>query len=124
MWGAPLVWGYGIGRRCIFWRVPGYCARPHLAFRLALCILFAVALVAVAGIGVALELAPAALLALPLLFGRYPGERVIHRLVGRVALVRAARSVVLPRAPRSLGVRVAALAVPGAGRAPPAAVLI
>jgi hypothetical protein len=58
--------------------------------RPALCILFAVAQVAVAGVDVALELAPAALLVLPLLFGRYPGERVIRRLVGRVAPARAA----------------------------------
>jgi uncharacterized membrane protein YfcA len=91
-------------------------------FRLVLCIILVVAFVAVVGIGDALELAPAVLLVLPLLFGHYLGERVIHRLVGRV--VRVARSVVLFRAPRLLGARVAALAAPGAGRAPPAAVLI
>jgi len=104
--------------------MPAYGARQHLALRLALCVLVAVAVVAVAGMGVALELAPAALLVLPLLLGRYPGERVIHRFAGRVSPVRATRSVAVPRTPRSLGARVAALAVPGSGRAPPAAALI
>jgi hypothetical protein len=79
---------------------------------------------ATAGTSVALELAPAALLVLPLLYGRYLGERVIRRLARRAPLVRRARTVALPRAPRSLGARVAALALPGAGRAPPAAALI
>jgi hypothetical protein len=86
--------------------------------------LLAVTVGVVAGIGVLLLLAPAALLALPLLLGRYPGQRVIHRLSRRRSIVRRARSVVRPRAPRSLGARVAALALPGAGRGPPAAALI
>ena len=99
-------------------------ARPHLALRLLLIALLAIAVVALAGVSVALELAPAVVLALPLLFGRYPGERVIRRLARPVVPMRAACSVVLPRAPRLLGARVAVLAVPGSGRAPPAAVLI
>jgi hypothetical protein len=86
--------------------------------------LLAVAIVAVAGVGVALELAPAAVLGFALLLGRYPGERVIHRLSRRISRARAALRVVLPRAPRVLGARVAALAVPGSGRAPPATALI
>jgi hypothetical protein len=104
--------------------MPARGARPHLALRLLLIALIAIAVVALAGVSVALELAPAAVLALPLLFGRYPGERVIHRLARPVGLVRATRSIVIPRAPRLLGARVAALAVPGSGRAPPAAVSI
>jgi hypothetical protein len=99
-------------------------ARTHLVLRLLLIALVAVALVVVAGTGVALLLAPAASLALLLLFRRYPGERVIRRLAGRVSVVRSTRRIVLPRAPRSLGARVSALAAPGAGRAPPAAALI
>jgi hypothetical protein len=108
----------------MFSRMPAHGARQHLALRLALCVLVVVAVAAVAGTGVALELAPAVLLLLPLLFGRYPGEHVIRRLAGRVALARGARSVARPRAPRSLGARVAALALPGAGRAPPVSALI
>jgi hypothetical protein len=84
----------------------------------------AVVLVAVAGVTVALLLAPAALLILALLFGRYPGERVMDRLRRRSEFVRATRSVVIPRAPRALGARLSALAVPGSGRAPPATALI
>jgi hypothetical protein len=99
-------------------------ARAHLALRLFAIVALAVAVVVVAGTSVAIELAPAALLVLPLLFGRYPGERVIRRLAGRIATVHRVRRVCVPRAPRSLGARVAALAVPGAGRAPPAGALI
>ncbi len=99
--------------------MPAHGARMHLALRVFLVVLVAGALVVVAGISAALLLAPAALLVLPLLFGRYPGERVIHRLTGRVALPRGVRAVAMPRAPRSLGARVAALALLGAGRAPP-----
>jgi hypothetical protein len=99
-------------------------ARAHLALRLLLVAFCLVAVAVLASTSAALELAPAALLVLPLLFGRYPGERVIRRLAGGVALPPVARRIVLPRAPRSLGARLAALAVPGAGRAPPAAVLI
>jgi hypothetical protein len=107
----------------MFSRMSAYTARPHLALRLLAVVLLAVAVVAFAGTSVALALAPAALLALPLLFGRYPGERVIHRLARPVVLARAARRIV-PRAPRLLGARVAALALPGSGRAPPAAMPI
>ncbi len=104
--------------------MPAHGARLHLALRLLVVVLLAAAVAAVAGTSVALELAPAALLVLLLVFRRYPGERVIHRLARRVAVAPAARSVVLPRAPRSLGARVGALAVPGSGRAPPAGALI
>jgi hypothetical protein len=99
-------------------------ARPHLALRLLLVVLVAVAVLELGGTSAALELAPAGLLALPLLFGRYPGERVIRRLARPAVPARAVRSVVLPRAPRLLGARLAALAVPGSGRGPPAAVVI
>jgi hypothetical protein len=104
--------------------MPANGARVHFALRLLLVAICMVAVVLVAGTSVALELAPAALVVLALLFGRYPGERVIHRLAGRVALPRTARSTPLARAPRLLGVHLAALAVPGAGRAPPAPALI
>jgi hypothetical protein len=94
--------------------------RTHLALRLLLLALCVVAVTILAGTSVALELAPAALLVLALLLGRYPGERVIHRLAGRAALPPAVPATALARAPCSLGARLAALAVPGAGRAPPA----
>lgn len=109
---------------CMFRRMPAHGARVHLALRLLLVAICIVAVVIVAGTSVALELAPAALLLLALLFGRYPGERAIHRLAGRLALPRPACSTAFPRAPRSLGARLAALAIPGAGRAPPAGALI
>jgi hypothetical protein len=99
-------------------------ARVHVALRLVAIVALVGAIVAVAGTGVALELAPAGLLVLALLFGRYPGERVIQRLARPVATVRAIRRIFIPRAPRSLGARVAALALPGAGRAPPVGALI
>lgn len=83
----------------------------------------AVVVASIEGMSAVLLLAPALLIALPLLFRRYPGERVIQRLARRVAPTRAARSAVLPRAPGLLGARVAALAVPGSGRAPPAIAL-
>lgn len=111
-------------RACILPRMPAHGVRRHLVFWLLLIVLLAVAVVAVGGMSAGLMLAPAALLALPLLFRCYLGERVIHRLARRVVLARPERSVVLPRAPRSLGARVAALAVPGSGRAPPGAALI
>ena len=98
--------------------------RLHLAFRLLVLAFCLVALVLVAGMSAALELAPAALLVLALLFGRYPGERAIRRLAGRVALLPVACTTALARAPRLIGARLAALAVPGAGRAPPAGALI
>jgi hypothetical protein len=98
--------------------------RARLAFRLFAIVALAVVLVAVAGTSVALELAPAGLLALALLFGRYPGERVIQRFARRAAPPRAPRRARAPRAPRSLGARVAVLALPGAGRAPPVGALV
>ncbi len=117
------VWTSGVCA-CMLRRMPAQGARLQLALRLTAIVLIAVAVAAVAGTGVALILAPAALLALPLLFGRYPGERVIHRIAGRIVRKRAPGCVILPRAPRSLGARAAALALPGSGRAPPAAVAI
>jgi hypothetical protein len=105
-------------------RMAGHGARLHLALRLLAMVLVAVAVVLVAGTGVALLLAPAVLLAVPLLVGRYPGRRVVHRLARRRAvLIRAVRCAVVPRAPRLLGAHVAALALPGAGRAPPVALI-
>lgn len=80
-----------------------------------------VGLTAIAGVGVTLLLAPAALLLAVLFFGRYPGERVVRRLAGGVAVPRAPRRLAPPRAPRLLGRRLAGLAVPGCGRAPPVA---
>jgi hypothetical protein len=103
--------------------MPAHGARLRLVPRLLALVALALAVVSVAGTSVALELAPAALLVLPLLYGRYLGERVIHRLARRArprCRVRAARSLMAPRPPRSLGARVAALALSGAGRAPPA----
>jgi len=104
--------------------MPAPGARTRLALRLLAVVALIAAIAAVAGTSVALELAPAALLVLPLLYGRYLGERVIHRLARRAPLARPVRSVAAPRAPRSLGARIAVLALPGAGRAPPAAALI
>jgi hypothetical protein len=98
--------------------------RTRLVFRLLLASLCLAALVLGAGTSVALELAPAALLVVALLLGRYPGEQVIRRLATRSALSRVACSITVARAPRSLGARVTALALPGAGRAPPAGVSI
>jgi hypothetical protein len=98
--------------------------RLRLVLQLVLCAVVAVLLVAVAGVTATLLLAPAALLVMTLLAGRYPGERVIHRLRRRSAVVRVAPSLLVPRAPRLLGARLPALAVPGCGRAPPASALI
>ncbi len=98
--------------------------RLRQALQLLVCLIVAVVLIAVAGVTAALLLAPAALLTMTLLFGRYPGERVIHRLARRPGVARAGRSVTVSRAPRTLGARLSALAVPGAGRAPPASALI
>jgi hypothetical protein len=103
-------------------RARGAFLRP--ALKVSLCLLLTVVLIAAAGVTAALVLAPAALLTLTLLFGRYPGERVIHRLARRPVVARAGRSVTVSRAPRALGARLSALAVPGAGRAPPAPALI
>ena len=99
-------------------------ARVHLALRLVAIVALVGAIVAIAGTGVALELAPVGLLVLALLFGHYPGERVIHRMARPVARMQTGRRSFVPRAPRSLGARVTALALPGAGRAPPAGALI
>lgn len=96
----------------------------HVALRVFAFVVLAIAVIAIAGTSFALMLAPAGLLVLMLLFGRYPGERVIHRLAGRVASVRAVCQIRVPRAPRSLGAGAAALALPGAGRAPPTGALI
>jgi hypothetical protein len=102
--------------------MPANGARLQPALRLLLLVAVAVALIALAGAGAALVLAPAGLLLVPLLLGRFPGERVIRRLARRSAPVRRTLSVAAPsRAPRALGSRLAGLAVPGAGRAPPAA---
>lgn len=112
-------------RRCMFLRMPAHSARLRFALRLLAIAILVVAVVSVEGTSAALVLAPAVLLVLPLLFRRYPGERVIQRLSRRAETGREARPgrVVLPRAPRSLGARVAALALPGSGRAPPAGAL-
>jgi hypothetical protein len=104
--------------------MPAHGARTRLALRLLLIVALMAVIALTAGTSVALELAPAALLVLPLLYGRYLGERVIHRLARRARLARPVRTIAVPRAPRSLGARIAALALPGAGRAPPAAALI
>ncbi|HEY4813015.1 MAG TPA: hypothetical protein VIH71_18355 [Solirubrobacteraceae bacterium] len=98
--------------------------RARIAARLLLATLCLVALGLIAGTSATLELAPAVLLVVPLLLGRYPGERLIRRLAGRMTPTPVAYSIVIPRAPRSLGPRIAALAIPGAGRAPPAGALI
>jgi len=104
--------------------MPAQGARVRLALSLLVIALVAVALVGVEGMRVALILAPALLLALPLLFKRYVGERVIQRLSRRPTGLRPPRAQVLPRAPRLLGARLAALAVPGSGRAPPGPALV
>jgi hypothetical protein len=109
----------------MFVPMPAHGARRRLALRLFAIVVVTIALIAISGIATALLIAPAVLLVLPLLFGRYLGERAIHRLAGRVnELARADRVARLPRAPRLLGIRIAALATPGAGRAPPAVALI
>jgi len=104
--------------------MPVQGARLRLAVRLLAVAIVVVAIIGVEGMNVALVLAPALALGLPLLFKRYVGERVIHRLARPVVPARVVRSRALPRAPRSLGARVAALAVPGSGRAPPALALL
>jgi hypothetical protein len=106
-------------RRVYVPRMAVHGARLRIALRLLVIVLVAVAVVGVEGVSVALVIAPAVLLSLPLFFRRYPGERVIRRLARRIVAVRAAGFLILPRAPRSLGARVAALAGPGSGRAPP-----
>ncbi len=68
----------------------------------------------------ALILGPALLAAVPFLFGRYPGERLLHRLAARPARPRRAPVRPALRAPRSLGARRSPLASRGASRAPPA----
>jgi hypothetical protein len=110
-------------RLCMVRRMQRSTRLRH-ALQVLLCLTVAVVLIALAGVTAALLLAPAAVLMTTLLVGRYPGERVIHRLRRRSAVVRVARSSVSPRAPRLLGARLSALAVPGCGRAPPASALI
>jgi hypothetical protein len=105
-------------------RMPAQGARLRLAVRLLAVAIVVVAIIGVEGMNVALVLAPALALGLPLLFKRYVGERVIRRLARPVLAAPVVRSRALPRAPRSLGARVAALAVPGSGRAPPAIALL
>jgi len=87
----------------------------------ALLVLVAAIIVdAFAGGSVGLVLLPALLLALPLVLGRYPGEELIARLTRRRrASAHPSRRIVLPRAPRALGRRLAPLAAIGASRAPP-----
>jgi hypothetical protein len=94
------------------------------ALRLTVLVALVLGAAAVLDASATLMLAPAVLLALPLLLGRYPGERLIHHLARREGPRLAARCAPVPRAPRSLGARVAALAAPGSGRAPPAGALI
>jgi hypothetical protein len=105
-------------------RMPVHGARLRLAVRLLAVAIVVVAIIGVEGMNVALVLAPALALGLPLLFKRYVGERVIRRLARPALAAPVVRSRALPRAPRSLGARVAALAVPGSGRAPPAIALL
>ena len=93
-----------------------------LTMRLSLCLLGLAALVVLAGVTAVLLLAPALLLGALLTFGRYPSERVIHRLRGRDIAVRRAAALLMPRAPRSLGFHLSALAVSGCERGPPLAV--
>ncbi len=93
--------------------------RPILRLLVVLCALGALG--AVDGGGVALLLAPVALLAIVLPFGRYPGENVLHRIARRAAVRRPTVRALPPRAPRSLGSTLSALAVPGSERGPPLA---
>ena len=85
---------------------------------LALAAAIVVAIVVCGPVG--LLLLPALLLGAALLLGRYPGEELINRFARRP---RAARRTLwtfpVPRAPRSLGARLAPLATLGASRAPP-----
>lgn len=86
---------------------------------LAAMIALFVAAILVAG-PAALILGPALLAAVPFLFGRYPGERLLRRLAARHGGPRRAPARAVLRAPRSLGVRLSPLASRGASRAPPA----
>lgn len=96
-------WRWGRAR---FWAVP----------------LVAVATASVcAAPAIGLLLLPGFALALLLLLGWYPGEETLVRLAGRRRIPRRADHRVLPRAPRSLGRRLAPLASFGASRAPPVA---
>jgi hypothetical protein len=91
----------------------------HLKLGLAAMLVLLAAAIAVGGAG-ALLMAPALLAVLPLLLGRYPGEELLARLVAvRRAQRRISADARLPRAPRALGRRRAALASRGASRAPP-----
>lgn len=78
-----------------------------------------VAAIVVAG-PAALMLTPALLAAVPLVLGRYPGERLLHRLARGPAVAGRTPARVSLRAPRSLGRRLRPLASLGASRAPPA----
>lgn len=68
----------------------------------------------------ALVLGPALLSAVPFLFGRYPGERLLQRLAAGPPRPRRLPARAALRAPRSLGGRLSPLASRGASRAPPA----
>lgn len=97
--------------------------RLRLTLGLALFLAVAVAAIAVGG-PAALVLGPAVVLALPFLVDRYPGEAVLGRLARRRApRRRTADAPRRPRAPRTLGRRLAPLASFGASRAPPALAL-
>ena len=95
--------------------------RPAGTRRLpALLALAAAIVVAVVVCGpVGLLLLPALLLGAALLLGRYPGEDLIVRLARHPRPARAPWRSPAPRAPRSLGARLAPLAALGASRAPP-----
>ena len=101
-------------------------ARRDLRILLALCALSLVWLVtqSVTGMGEGLALlAPALLLAVPLLLGRYVGEDALERIrAARRTVHRRVRAVFVarPRGPRATRLRGALLGARGAERAPPA----
>lgn len=93
--------------------------RPTIAVLLWLA---AICLLALSeGFTVALLLAPTALLAIVLPFGRYPGERVLHRIRRRATSACRTVAALVPRAPRRLGSTCSALVLPGSERGPPVA---
>lgn len=100
--------------------------QPQL-IRLAVCLSGAAVLLSVAALGdgsLALLLAPAFLVALPLVFGRYLGEdKLVALRMRRAPRLRPARAVsALPRSPRRLRIAGGLLVARRlAGRAPPVA---
>ena len=103
-------------------------ARRDLRIVLALCALSLAWLLtpSVTGLGEGLALlAPALLLAAPLLLGRYVGEDALERIrAARRTVGRRVRAVFVaprPRAPRGARLQGALLGARGAERAPPAA---